>query len=122
MKTMTFSRNPAVGSTNELLYINETDYLSFNANPCASMGSFFRADGGGAETALCAKIDGSEVWMILNGDHRAAYTEAAPKGVSACVELYLKLKSGNASTWSTDECGEVEHLTRWLAARMGAIT
>ena len=71
-------------------------YVSFNPAPFGGVG-LFGSDNGSSETAL----SGDDGWMILNGDFRAEYAKAFPKGYEACKRVYEKHKAASRSSWSS---------------------
>jgi len=101
---------------NSVLTISKRAYISFNPNPGGDpIGSMFQMmgtmtagirDGNGAETALVLEPkekDGKRTFLILNGDWRESFKEAAKKGgLKACRKLYDSLKKEYQSEWSTD--------------------
>lgn len=115
-----FTPNPV--GTNELLQ-GDGFYLSFNAAPCAELG-FFQGDGGSAETALAienGKPDGGTAWLILNGDYRAEYLQAFPRGVEACVAVYEAHRATRRSSWSNDFGDDGREVLDWLARRADSV-
>ncbi len=82
--------------TNEVMSVTDTCYVSYNLHPCEGM-PFLISDNSGSETALC--IDGT--CLILNGDYRCEYQEAAKKGVEGCLDVYTRNKAYRSS-WSED--------------------
>ena len=74
--------------TNELLDLGKYGYISYNVAPARNI-PMFQSDGLSDETAIrLTREDGSHVWLILNGDFREEYKEAAKKGMKAVLEVY----------------------------------
>ncbi len=83
-----------------LLLRGERFCLSYNPAPCFNMPGLL-TDNGSSETALYDE-ERNEC-LVLNGDYRKEYEAVAHFGLNACLEVYNKHKSGNRSSWSTDE-------------------
>lgn len=55
------------------------------------------------ETALVhTPKKGCGKFLILDGDHRAAYRPKIKNGYRACLAVYNKLKASHRSEWSED--------------------
>lgn len=93
-----FEQNPH--GTNEIL-TGDGFFISYQANP-HPFGAMFSSDHGGSETAL--HVGGK--YLILNGDHRAEYQEAATRGADACVAVYQSRRAAQRSSWSEDPTDE----------------
>ena len=116
-----FAANPH--GTNELLN-GDGFYVSFNAKPCADM-AFLQSDGGAAETALAVENglpDGRQAWFVLNGDFRAEYVEAFPRGLAACVAVYESHRAVSRSSWSNDGEWTGAQVLDWVAKRFASLT
>jgi len=100
-----FKDNPH--GTNQVMRLTKTSYVSFNTKPWRKY-AFLSSDDGGSETALV--IDG--VFLILKGDWRKEYVEAANEDIASCVDVFLNNRE-HISTWST----EID-IEEWLAKRL----
>lgn len=89
----------------------ENFYISYNPrageNPlaalCGSIGTLLTGNDmtkSMEETALYSRTNGT--WHILNGDFRAEYETAFPRGFAACMEVYLS-NHKHKSLWSTPQ-------------------
>jgi hypothetical protein len=93
-----FKKNPY--GSNYLMRIDEEMLISFNPRPCAGMGSF-ESDTGGAETAIILPNKDPK-YLILNGNFKKEYIEAAKNGKEAILKVYHDNKNEHRSSWSQD--------------------
>lgn len=87
-------------------------YISFNSSPGGDI-SFFKSDNASAETALCITRNSKTHFLILNGDFRKEYEKAIKNGLGACLNVYIRHKKENGSSWTTGT-----DIETWLKRRL----
>lgn len=103
---------PYKGAKNVIASLSDSDYISYNPDPCKGI-AFLQPDDSSGETAI--RFDGK--WFILRGDWRQRYSDAwLAGGIKAALQLYQDNDAAHGSTWSTGTAP-----LKWLAARMEAL-
>ena len=116
---MSFRFNPNPYGTNEVMNLTSNCFVSYNPSPFdgrrpevvrsrldeamadilgPKLSLVFGSEGGCDETAL--NIDGE--YLILNGDFREEYVQAANEDVALCLEVYKRNQEEHRSKWSSD--------------------
>ena len=118
-----FEKNPH--GSNEILYINENNYFSFNdfavSHPLSAL---FNSDNNSPETALCIRKNSDEYqdsyqnqkpkydYFILNGDFRAECEKMVEQEICLDdIKRYFQIKSQEfGSTWSSPYDGKISEV------------
>lgn len=102
--------NPAwVRSGRNSLLKGDGFYISYNpASPSHDadywndLNNLFNEDHVVDRTHTALHMIEDDIWLVLEGDFRLAYSDAFGGGLMECIKVYNRNKEDHRSNWSTD--------------------